>query len=35
VSFAEPFTNLLTQGMVKKDGETMSKSRATSSRPRT
>jgi leucyl-tRNA synthetase len=24
---AEPFTNLLTQGMVKKDGETMSKSR--------
>ncbi len=27
VGFAEPFTNLLTQGMVKKDGETMSKSR--------
>jgi len=27
VSFAEPFTNLLTQGMVKKDGETMSKSK--------
>ncbi len=26
-SAAEPFTNLLTQGMVKKDGETMSKSR--------
>jgi len=25
--FSEPFTNLLTQGMVKKDGETMSKSR--------
>ena len=25
--FGEPFTNLLTQGMVKKDGETMSKSR--------
>ncbi|MGB4592763.1 MAG: leucine--tRNA ligase [Coriobacteriia bacterium] len=25
--FAEPFTNLLTQGMVKKDGETMSKSK--------
>ena len=27
VDFAEPFTNLLTQGMVKKDGEVMSKSR--------
>ena len=27
IGFAEPFTNLLTQGMVKKDGETMSKSR--------
>ena len=27
VSFAEPFTNLLTQGMVKLDGATMSKSR--------
>ncbi len=27
VTFAEPFTNLLTQGMVKKDGETMSKSK--------
>lgn len=27
VSFDEPFTNLLTQGMVKKDGETMSKSK--------
>ena len=27
VNFAEPFTNLLTQGMVKKDGETMSKSK--------
>jgi len=27
VGFAEPFTNLLTQGMVKKDGETMSKSK--------
>lgn len=27
VSFSEPFTNLLTQGMVKLDGETMSKSR--------
>ncbi len=26
-SASEPFTNLLTQGMVKKDGETMSKSR--------
>ncbi|MHB8924792.1 MAG: leucine--tRNA ligase [Coriobacteriia bacterium] len=25
--FGEPFTNLLTQGMVKKDGETMSKSK--------
>jgi len=25
--FSEPFTNLLTQGMVKKDGETMSKSK--------
>jgi leucyl-tRNA synthetase len=27
VTFAEPFTNLLTQGMVKLDGATMSKSR--------
>ncbi|MDZ4168821.1 MAG: class I tRNA ligase family protein, partial [Coriobacteriia bacterium] len=27
VTFAEPFTNLLTQGMVKMDGETMSKSK--------
>jgi leucyl-tRNA synthetase len=27
IGFDEPFTNLLTQGMVKKDGETMSKSR--------
>jgi leucyl-tRNA synthetase len=27
LDFAEPFTNLLTQGMVKKDGEVMSKSR--------
>ena len=27
ISFTEPFTNLLTQGMVKKDGETMSKSK--------
>ncbi len=27
VNFAEPFTNLLTQGMVKLDGATMSKSR--------
>ncbi|MDZ4170309.1 MAG: leucine--tRNA ligase, partial [Coriobacteriia bacterium] len=27
LGFDEPFTNLLTQGMVKKDGETMSKSR--------
>jgi len=27
LSFDEPFTNLLTQGMVKKDGETMSKSK--------
>ncbi len=27
VAFSEPFTNLLTQGMVKKDGETMSKSK--------
>ncbi|MDP2400672.1 MAG: class I tRNA ligase family protein, partial [Actinomycetota bacterium] len=27
INFSEPFTNLLTQGMVKKDGETMSKSR--------
>jgi leucyl-tRNA synthetase len=27
IGFAEPFTNLLTQGMVKKDGETMSKSK--------
>jgi len=27
VTFDEPFTNLLTQGMVKKDGETMSKSK--------
>ncbi len=27
VDFAEPFTNLLTQGMVKKDGEVMSKSK--------
>jgi leucyl-tRNA synthetase len=27
VKFAEPFTNLLTQGMVKMDGETMSKSK--------
>jgi leucyl-tRNA synthetase len=27
ISFGEPFTNLLTQGMVKKDGETMSKSK--------
>ena len=27
VSFDEPFTNLLTQGMVKLDGETMSKSK--------
>jgi leucyl-tRNA synthetase len=27
VAFGEPFTNLLTQGMVKKDGETMSKSK--------
>ncbi|MDI6844003.1 MAG: leucine--tRNA ligase [Anaerosomatales bacterium] len=27
VGFDEPFTNLLTQGMVKKDGETMSKSK--------
>ncbi len=36
VDFDEPFTNLLTQGMVKMDGETMSQvARATSSRPRT
>ncbi|TLM78299.1 MAG: leucine--tRNA ligase, partial [Actinobacteria bacterium] len=27
LGFDEPFTNLLTQGMVKKDGETMSKSK--------
>ncbi|MHB9002986.1 MAG: leucine--tRNA ligase [Coriobacteriia bacterium] len=27
IDFDEPFTNLLTQGMVKKDGETMSKSK--------
>ena len=27
LAFDEPFTNLLTQGMVKKDGETMSKSK--------
>lgn len=27
IEFSEPFTNLLTQGMVKKDGETMSKSK--------
>ncbi len=27
VDFAEPFTNLLTQGMVRKDGEVMSKSK--------
>ena len=27
VSFGEPFTNLLTQGMVRKDGEVMSKSK--------
>ncbi|TLM70503.1 MAG: leucine--tRNA ligase, partial [Actinobacteria bacterium] len=27
IEFGEPFTNLLTQGMVKKDGETMSKSK--------
>jgi leucyl-tRNA synthetase len=27
IGFDEPFTNLLTQGMVKKDGETMSKSK--------
>lgn len=27
INFEEPFTNLLTQGMVKKDGETMSKSK--------
>lgn len=27
IEASEPFTNLLTQGMVKKDGETMSKSR--------
>ena len=27
IDFSEPFTNLLTQGMVKKDNETMSKSR--------
>ena len=29
VDFAEPFTNLLTQGMVLKDGGKMSKSKAT------
>jgi leucyl-tRNA synthetase len=27
ISFAEPFTNLLTQGMVRKDGDVMSKSK--------